>query len=85
MYEKWKYQASLFVIVSQGSTKAHGREPKSGLGQVFNIKLGYFAMYALAQHIQARPSLELKTRPRFCPVSLSLSMASHFNWHGLTH
>ncbi len=85
MYEKWKYQASLFVIVSQGSTKAHRREPKSYLARVFNIKLGYFAMYALAQHIQARLSLELKTRPRFCPVSLILFIASHFNWCGLTH
>ncbi len=80
-----KSEASLFVIVSQGSSKAHGREPKSCLGRVFNIKLGHFAVYALAQHIQVRPSLELKTWPRFCPVSLSLSMASHFNSRGLTH
>ncbi len=31
-------------------------------------------MHAIAWHIQACPSLELKIRPRFCPVSLSLSM-----------
>jgi hypothetical protein len=47
--------------------KANGREPKSCLGRVFNFKLGL---------IHARLSLELKTRPRFRPVSLSLSMAS---------
>jgi hypothetical protein len=27
-------------------------------------------VYAIVRHIQAHPSLELKTRPRFCPVSL---------------
>jgi len=35
-----------------GSTKANGREPKSCLGRVFNSKLGHFAMYAIAWHIQ---------------------------------
>jgi hypothetical protein len=33
-------------------------------------------MCTIAWPIQARPSLELKTRPRLCPVSLSLSAAS---------
>jgi hypothetical protein len=33
-------------------------------------------MHAIALHIQARNSLELKTRPKFCPVNLSLSMAT---------
>jgi hypothetical protein len=47
-----------------GSAKANGREPKSCLGRVFNFKLGYSIMYAIAQHIQERPSLELKTRPQ---------------------
>jgi len=45
------------------------------LGQVFNFKLGLFVLHAIAQHMQARPSLELKTQPRVHPVSLSLSMA----------
>jgi hypothetical protein len=31
-------------------------------------------MHAIARHIQAHPSLELKTRSRFQPVSLSLSI-----------
>jgi hypothetical protein len=57
-----------------GSAKANGREPKSCLGWVFNFKLGYFVMHAITRHIQACPILELKTQPRFCLVSLSLSM-----------
>ncbi len=48
-----------------GSTKANGRELKSCLGRVFNFRLGCFVMYATAWHIQAPPSLELITRPRF--------------------
>ncbi len=54
--------------------KANGRESESCLGPVFNFKLGRLVMHAIALHIQARPSLELKTRPRFRPVSISLSM-----------
>ncbi len=52
-----------------GSVKANGSEPKSCLGRVFNFKLDCFVMYAIERHIQAHPSLELKTRPRFCPVN----------------
>ncbi len=54
--------------------KANGREPKSCLGLVFKFKLGRFLMYAIVWHVQACLSLELETRPSFCPVSLSLSM-----------
>jgi hypothetical protein len=57
-----------------GSVKANRREPKSCLGWVFNFKLGCFVICTTAWPLQARPSLELKTRPRLCPVSLSLSM-----------
>ncbi len=57
-----------------GSTKANGRKPKTGLGQVFNFTLGCFCYEATAWHEQARPHLELKTQPCFCPVSLSLSI-----------
>jgi hypothetical protein len=38
------------------------------------FKLDPFVMHAIGRDIQARPSLEFKTLPRFCPVSLSLSM-----------
>ena len=39
----------MFYNDNPGSAKADGREPKSGLGQVFNIKLVLFIMYAMAQ------------------------------------
>ncbi len=41
------------------------------LGRVFNFKLGCFVWCTIAWPVQARPSLELKTRPRFRPVILS--------------
>ncbi len=56
--------------------KAIGREPKSCLSRVFNFKLDCFVMCTTEWRIQAHPSLELKTRPRFCPVSWSLSMVA---------
>jgi hypothetical protein len=56
-----------------GCAKANRTEPKSCLGQVFKFKLGCFVMCTIACHIQAWPSLELKTRPTYHPVSLSLS------------
>ncbi len=62
--------------MSPGSVKANRREPKSCLGWVFNFKSGCFVICTIAWPIKARPSLELKTRPRFRPVSLSLSMMS---------
>ncbi len=64
------------VLDYNGSAKANGREPKSCLGRVFNFKFGCFVMCTVACPIQARPSLELKTRPRFRPVSLSLTMTT---------
>ncbi len=62
-----------------GSAKANGREPKNCLGLVFNFKLGCFVMCTIALPIQEQPNLELITRPRFCPVSLSLSMGTLHN------
>jgi hypothetical protein len=68
--------SKLYLSYAQtGSAKAIGREPKSCLGQVFNFKLGCFVRCTIAWPIQVRPSLQWKTRPRFRPVSLSLSMA----------
>ncbi len=55
--------------VYAGSSKANGRELKGCLGRVINFKLGHFIMHAITWHIQACLSLELKTQPRFCPVS----------------
>ncbi len=51
----------LKYYISPGSAKANGGESKSCLGRVFNFKLDWFVMYAIEQHIQAHPSLELKT------------------------
>ncbi len=66
----------LQVLGKSGSgVKDNGREPKSCLGQVFNFKLGCLVMCTIAWPIQAWPSLELKTRLRFRPISLSLSMS----------
>jgi hypothetical protein len=58
--------------VWEKSILVKGREPRSCFGWVFNFKLGHIALlhHKCTAHIQ--PLLELKTRPRFCPVSLSL-------------
>jgi hypothetical protein len=39
------------------SIKANGREPKSGLGRVFNSKLGCFATCVISWYTQAHPHL----------------------------
>jgi hypothetical protein len=62
--------------MSPGSVKANRRGPKSCLGRVFNFKSGCFVICTITWPIKTRPSLKLKTRPRFCPVSLRLSMMS---------
>jgi hypothetical protein len=54
--------------------KANGREPKTGVGRVFNIELGCFDDVSVLIYADARPHLRLKTRPRSSPFSLSLSM-----------
>jgi hypothetical protein len=65
-----------FVNTTIWSAISNGREPRSCLGRIFNFKLG---CTALLHNFMARiqPLLELKTRPRFCPVSLSSSMSCH--------
>ncbi len=52
-----------------GSAKANGREPKTGLGRVFNYKLGCYDDVRVLMYAYAHPYLKLKTRPRFCPLS----------------
>ncbi len=49
-------------------------QPKSCLGQVLNYKLGCFDDVHVPICVHIHPHLELKTRPRFCLVSLSLPM-----------
>jgi len=50
------------------------REPRSCLGRVFNCTLGSFTDNTKNVAACKWPLLKLKTRPRFCPVSSSLSM-----------
>ncbi len=57
-----------------GSTITNGREPRSFVGRVFNCKLGSFTDNAKNVAACKWPLLKLKTRPRFCRVSWSLSM-----------
>jgi hypothetical protein len=57
-----------------GSSKANGREPKTCLGRVFNNKLGCLDDVHVLIYMDASSHQQLKTRPRFSPVSLSLSM-----------
>jgi hypothetical protein len=65
-----------------GSSKAK-RVNLIGLGRVFNFKIGCFVISAISWHKRERPNLELKTRPRFCPVSLSLSLLRVISEAGL--
>jgi hypothetical protein len=70
---------------SPGSAKANGREPKTSLGRVFNFKLGCFDDVWVLIYADACPHLWLKTRPRFSPVSFSLSMHSHLHLSSMLH
>ncbi len=59
----------LSTIKYPGSAKANRREPKTCLGRVFSYKLGCFNNVHVFIHVDVRPHLWLKTRPRFSPVS----------------
>jgi len=50
------------------------REPRSYLCRVFNSKLGCFSTPCSKCMVCMQPLLKLKTRPKACPVSYSLSM-----------
>jgi len=52
-----------------GSAKANGSEPKTGLGWVFNSKLGCIATPGSKCMVCMQPLLKLKTRPKARPVS----------------
>jgi hypothetical protein len=68
------------ILVAPGSAKANGIELRSCLGRVCNFKLSRFVMYSIDWHIQALPRLELKTQPKFRPVSISLSMVAPYKF-----
>ncbi len=54
---------------SLGIAISNGREPSRCLGQVFNFKFGSFVSKQCYCMACTQPLLDLKTRPRFCPVS----------------
>ncbi len=54
---------------SLGIAISNGREPSSCLGQVFNFKFGSFVSIQCNCMTYTQPLLDLKTRPRFGPVS----------------
>ncbi len=64
----------VIVIVCSGSARAYGNEPESCLGRVFNFKLDSYAVVKDVHCTHACTYLNLKTWPRFRPVSLSSSM-----------
>ncbi len=68
------------IAIHMGSAKAYGREPRSWLGRVFHFILGCSCISAIEWPIQAPQHLKLKTRPRFCPVSLSISSFECCAW-----
>jgi hypothetical protein len=68
----------MFPLGYLGSMEANGREPKTGLGRVFNFKIGQFA----SVHNTHAADLELKTRTRSCPVNLGCPWSVCTN-HGI--
>jgi hypothetical protein len=54
-------------------------EHKRRLARVFNFKLGCFVISKTAWQTQARPHLELKTRPRFYPIKLKFVHAISYH------
>ncbi len=71
---KWKDLLTFFRYnVKAESVKANGREPKSCLDRVFNFRLGRFDFTPIQNCVDARPLLELKTRPRSHPPSLNIA------------
>ncbi len=75
-----KFKNSIIWSAQAGSAISNGREPRSCLGRVFNIKLGSFVSKQLNWVAHTQPLLELKTRPRFRPDSWSLSVAQVFDF-----
>ncbi len=53
--------------------KPMGDSQKVVWAEFSTLSLAVFVVNEIAWHTQARSSLELKTQPKFCPVSVSLS------------
>ncbi len=79
-YSKYSCTYSKYTIViiykylaKPGSVISYGRGPKICMGRVFNFKLGSFVSKQHNCMERTQPLLKLKARPRFGPVSSSLS------------
>ncbi len=72
--QSWQMGAAKCFSDGPGSAIYNGREAKSCLGRVFRSKLGRIARLLSKCMACVQNLLELKTRPRVCPVSLSLSI-----------
>jgi hypothetical protein len=59
------------IGITLGAQKRMGENLKVVWAEFSSCKFGCFITYAIAQHTQARSSLELKTWPKFCPISIS--------------
>ncbi len=70
----WAYEFIHKYYNQPGSAITNRREPRSCLGRVFNCMLGSFTDNTKNVAACKWPLLKLKTLPRFCPVSSSLSM-----------
>jgi hypothetical protein len=64
-------------MIDRGVQKLTGDNLKVVAAEFSTYSLAVFVMSVIAWHTHARPQLELKTRPRFCPVSLSLFNPSY--------
>jgi hypothetical protein len=59
----------------RGERKLLGENKNVVWAEFSTLGQAVFVISAVAMYIQTHPYTTLKTRPRFCPVSLSLSVA----------
>jgi len=69
------YNGKYGQFTQSGSVISNSRLPQSYFVQTFNFRLGRFVSKQWNFMACKQPLLELKTRPSFCPVGWSLSMA----------
>jgi hypothetical protein len=60
-------------ILQRGARKLTGENLKVVWAKFSTLSWAVFIMSAIARYGSTRNHLKLKTRPRFCPVSISLS------------
>jgi hypothetical protein len=62
------------IPAARGVRKPTGENLIVARDEFSTLILAVFVVSAIEWHRQTRPHPELKTRPRFCPVTLNLSM-----------